>query len=376
LRKGSAKPVLLLPWADAQRAEAVCRVGNGADIPVIPARTAQKMRPKCQGEYVSSNPFAMKYVSKRNITYNHTGTSSERGIERGIKAATRRCGVSARKVSPQSGGPKIDFNYGRANSMFERNKQYKVDPDLFDRSYGFPMQDQSKSASTTMLYGIDKRLMNGRGYDDGTDLGTAWDMIKQEEVPRDIRGLPIRLMWAKMHEADPEMKPLGDKWHMSGHLDHASGAFIYTLLSGRCPIGSEPQRNDRKAWRNWLGQRVGYETAWRMSHLTSRIPGFTVRPQGESTVAPGRSTALAVSLHYRPEDSVIVSITTDKPGAASVKPATLTLTPENHATPQEVTITGVKVTEETEFKVNLVTKSKDETFDGLQDAWSYRARAE
>ena len=48
---------------------------------------------------------------------------------------------------------------------------YKVDPARFDRSYGFPMQDHSRTAAESMLYGIDKR------GNDGTDLGIAWDMI-------------------------------------------------------------------------------------------------------------------------------------------------------------------------------------------------------
>jgi hypothetical protein len=80
-----------------------------------------------------------------------------------------------------------------------------------------------------------------------------------------------------------------------------------------------------------------------------------------------------VSLYYRPTENVTVAITTDKPGAASVSTAKLTFTPENHATPQEVTITGGKVTEETKFRVGLATESEDEVFDGLRDAWSYKA---
>ena len=28
----------------------------------------------------------------------------------------------------------------------------------------------------------------------------------------------------------------------------------------------------------WLGHKTGYETAWQMSHLTTRAPGFRVLP--------------------------------------------------------------------------------------------------
>ena len=41
-------------------------------------------------------------------------------------------------------GPKEDFKYGRANSNFESRVWYKVAPNIFDRSYGVPIQDQKK----------------------------------------------------------------------------------------------------------------------------------------------------------------------------------------------------------------------------------------
>jgi len=310
------------------------------------------------------------------VTYNHTGTSSENGIKGALEPAIKRCGVGVQKTGPKEGGPKIDFNYGRANSMFEKHKQYKVAPDQFGRSYGFPMQEQSKTAAETMLYGIDKRLLDGRRYDDGTDLGIAYDMIRQGEVPKDIRCVPIRLMWAKLHDADPEMKPLRDRWHMSRYLDEASGTFMYTLLSGRCPVGKEPPKDSDDARRRWLGRKIGYETAWRMSHLTARVPGFRVLPVGNAeTVSPTSPAELTVQFQYQPTAEVAVAISIDNPNAASVEPALLTFTPGNHATPQKVTVVGKKVSAATEFRVVFATNSSDKVFDGLRDSWAYTATA-
>ena len=39
----------------------------------------------------------------------------------------------------------------------------------------------------------------------------------------------------KMVRAFPGFNPLGDNTHMSPYLNDASAAFMYTLLSGRCP---------------------------------------------------------------------------------------------------------------------------------------------
>jgi hypothetical protein len=333
-KEGGAKAILLMPPLEgaaaavtARVAQVVYRVGKDAEIPVAPAglarpaavRRSRAPAPAARGEFLAAacvyselfdraayspkpqnrilaglafktvkvnrtkkqftgsfefdNPFAMKYVTKTSITYNHTGTSSERGIEGALTAAIRRCKVSCKKVSPgKAGGAKVDFNYGRANSMFEPNKRYKVDARKFGRSYGFPMQEHSKTAAETMLYGIDKRYISGRRYDDGTDLGVAYDMIRQGEIASDIRAVPIRLMWAKLHDANPKLKPLRDRWHMSRCLDEATGTFMYTLLSGKRPVSDEPPEKGTDAYTRWLGRKIGYETAIRMSHLQSTLP--------------------------------------------------------------------------------------------------------
>jgi len=372
-RAGGVKTALLIPWGTRLTREirpmneVVCRVARGADLAVIPETIARRAAGDCEGVFKSENPFTMKYVDKRKVTYHHTGTSSERGIENGLRRAARACHVDINRSKPAD-GVKIDFNYGRANNTFEPNKRYKVQPEHYHRSYGFPMQDHSKTAAESMLLGIDRRK------DDGTDLGIALNMIKENQVRHDVRCIPIRLMWAKMRDIDPDMTPLRDRWHMSNHLDSASGAFMYTLLSGRCPINDKPDAGDTDAMRHWIGQKVGYETAWRMNHLSARVPGFQVRPDSKATdLKADSSSELQARFHYPPTSDVTVTVAVDDPSAATVSPTALTFTPENYGTAQTVTVTGKAVPEKTPLRVSFTTESEDDVYNALSDGWSYTA---
>lgn len=374
VKQGGAETVLLIPWGTritkATRAmnEVVCRVGLSADLTVIPRTVAARSARDTQGVFESQNPFSMKHVDKRKITYHHTGTSSERGIEGGLRRAAEACNIDISKAQPQD-GMKVDFNYGRANSTFEPDKRYKVKPEHYDRSYGFPMQDHSKTASETMLLGIDRRK------DDGTDLGIALDMIQDDELKHDVRSVPIRLLWAKMQDVDPQIKPLRDRWHMSNELDSATGAFMITLLSGRCPVNDKPDEADANAMRHWLGQKIGYETAWRMNHLHARVPGFRVRPLDKNAELKTDTTReLQVKFHEPPAADVTVTVSLDQPAAATATPATLTFTPDNYNTAQTVTVTAKTVNQDTPFNVRFKTESKDQVFHSLSDSWGYTAK--
>ncbi len=321
IKQSEAKILLLMPWhsddaINKNISEVVYRVGQGLGIPVAPASdtwtATQSKLAAGDAEYLASaavfsavsghaawgestthqqlakktleihkknetkadyseyyetpNPFAMKYLKQKQINFCQTGTSSEAGIRVALIDAMKRCDIIPNHVNINA--PDIDFNYGRGNSNFEANKRYKVDPKKFDRSYGFPMQEQSKSADTSMLYGIDKRYFNGRSYDDGTDLGIAYDMIRDNEVQHDVRAVPIRLLWAKLHDAKPDLKPLRDRWHMSRFLDSATGTFMLTLLTEDNPVGDEPADKDSDEWNHWMGRKIGYETAIRMGKLS------------------------------------------------------------------------------------------------------------
>jgi len=375
IKEGGAQPVIFVPSLSgdakvrSQIQEVAYRVGGAADIPVLPKKKSKSLEAKLKKVYMGPTPFSMKSEKARSLRYHHTGTSSERGIEKALGRVFTRSKISGKRSNPKDGF--IHFNYGRANSNFEKNKQYQVNPKLFGRSYGFPMQDHSGTAEVTMLYGLDKRFFDGKWYEDGTDLGISWDMVRQSEVEKDIRCLPIRLLWAKFNELAPEEKPCRDRWHMSHYLDDATATFLYTLESGRCSIGPKPDQKDEKAHLSWLAQRVGYETAWRMSSLNERVSGFTVRPDSTAeNLAIDRSTELTVSFQYPPKGEVSVQI--KSPEGSTISSDKLVFTPDNYLEPQKVTFSpGEKEAKEV-VEVVFSTTSEDQVFDDLEDVWTYR----
>ena len=205
------------------------------------------------------SPFSSCDIDEEVISYNHTGSSSERGILGGLNWVFDQ----APQTLQNGGETPINFNYGRANSNFEPNKRYQVDPSRFDFSFGFPMQDNGNRGNESMLYGLDHR---DSGTLNDTDVGVARFMIDQSETPH-ARAVPIRTLFAQLREAIPEQSAFRDAWHMHRDLDKASGAFMYTLLTGQCVVGEEPTDRDSGAWRTWTAHRIGYETAWTLMHL-------------------------------------------------------------------------------------------------------------
>ncbi|MFC1498716.1 M36 family metallopeptidase, partial [Verrucomicrobiota bacterium] len=341
---------------------------------------AEKTNSHFSGEFAFNSPFRMKNVAKRHVLFNHTGSSTENGILSSLNDVFSISKVSYMKYGAPAFWPealdRVDFNYGRGNSNFETEKKYDVYTNLYERSYGFPMQDHSYSAPVTMLYGIDKRYYVGGGYNDGTDLGIAFDMIQYNQVDLDTRDIPIRLMWAKMHDVDPAILPNGDDWHMSGFLNQAAAAYIYTLLSGRCPVDDEPETPFTSTWHNWLGRKIGYETAYRMHSLYGRVSGFQVQPSSVSLIdLPfGTDTEdLTVKFVYAPTSDVVVAVSIDNTNAAYVVTSTnLLFTPSNYSNQQVVTVEIVPGLYGSEsFDVIFTTSSDDLVYDGLVDQWNY-----
>jgi len=335
------------------------------------------------GTYTSFNPFQMKYLAKRVVNYRETGTSTE---DRLAQALDRLDDVQRISFSTSgytgTPGTRWDFNYGRGNDWWEPEKQYEVNSTIYDWVYGFPMHHyDTASAPTTMPYGIDKHFsINYSQYEDGTDLGIAYNMVRpgtrEPDWPEAVRAIPIRLMWQKMCEVSPGFNPLGDSTHMHPHLNDASAAFMYTLLSGRCPVVAEPtpQGSANPAWMQWLGHKTGYETAWQMSHLSTRAPGLRVLPSATAatTVTPTTTETMTVQFAYPPQANVTVTVSCSSPTAAIVSPKTLVFTPSNYNTPQQVKVAGIPgSTASPAFNVNFSTSSTDEIYNSLSDSWAY-----
>ncbi|MFT6333774.1 MAG: hypothetical protein ACI86M_001045 [Saprospiraceae bacterium] len=210
------------------------------------------------------SPFSSCDISDDVLNYNHTGSSSENGIKAGLNWVFDQAPESL-----QNGGTSpINFNYGRANTNFEANKRYKIDPALFDFSFGFPMQDHGNHGDVSMLYGLDRRQS---GTTNDTDLGVAQYMVDQSELPYG-RAIPIRTLFAQMKEASPSISAYRDSWHMHRDLDKAVGAFMFTSLTGNCAMGEEPSDQTSDQWRTWMAHKIGYETAWNLMYLEGAAP--------------------------------------------------------------------------------------------------------
>ncbi|MBS9463479.1 hypothetical protein KIM67_13760 [Flagellimonas sp. 389] len=175
-----------------------------------------KSKTHFSGEHSYNSPFKSGTVNESIIRYNHTGSSTENGIIGGLNWVIAKVDGTTLQ---RDGAATVNFNLGRANTNFETNKRYKIDAGKFNFSIGFPMQDGSVTGDTSMLYGIDKR---GIQSENGTDLGVALYMIRENELPT-ARAVPIRALYAQMKELNITDSAYRDNWHMSRDLDKAIG---------------------------------------------------------------------------------------------------------------------------------------------------------
>ena len=338
--------------------------------------------PQYSGIYTGINPFQMLNHSGRNVDFCETGSSTENGIKPKFQAALSRVRMSNKPVGrsyAKSKGP-IDLNYGRGNDWYEDNKDYEVNPDYYNNTIGFPMQDNHGGANwapTTMLYGIDKRYHNGSYYTDATDLGIAYNMIRpgtrEQGVPLNVRSVPVRLMWSRIYDADPSLVVTPDNNHMNGILLDAIGTYMTTILTGRCSVTDEPEKSS-STWNKWYARKVAYETAWRMSHLTTRTPGFKVLPSSVDalTISNDASEKLTVSFMFPPKKEVTVLVSSSNTSVGIVGPQKLVFTPENYNVPQSVRVKGVPgSTVDPKVNIQFTTVSEDVVYNGLTDSWRY-----
>lgn len=341
------------------------------------------------GVYTNANAFQMKHDFSRHFDFNHTGSSTEDGFQNRLQPLLTQCKVSYTKYGAPTSIPAdkrpINFNYGRGNSMFEAEKRYDGDNcnqgnNYYSRAYGFPMQDHSWSAETSMEYGMDWRWLEGGSnpyvnqFDDGTDIGIANRILLRGEVPYDVRSIPIRLMLAKARQIKPGMSIQKDTWHFSDWIDNAADAFLYALQTGRCAIDDEPANQDSTDWNEWLGRKIGYETAWQISHLTTRAPGLRVLPTSSSAsdVTPEDSQILSVKFTLAPTSEVSVAVSVDDRYSGIASPSVLTFTPANYSNEQTVTVWGETGPAGTySFNVTLTTSSDDPAYEGCHDSWDF-----
>ena len=88
---------------------------------------------------------------------------------------------------------------------------------------------------------------------------------------------------------------------------------------------------------------VGLPSATATAVVTDNdTPGITVTPTtGLTTDTKGGSANFTVHLNSQPAINVVVNLTSSKPQVGTVKPTTLTFTPQNYNIPKTATVTGV-----------------------------------
>jgi hypothetical protein len=312
------------------------------------------------------NPFSSGGVLTREVTFHHSGSSSEKGILRGLNWAFDA--ITGMSFTKSNSKKNITFNYGRANTYFEANKRYDLDSSRFQYSFGFPMQDHSQTGNSSMLYGIDKRSGDA---ENGTDLGVARKMIRDDETFI-AKAIPIRTLYAQLKELFPDFSAYSDKWHMHNDLNRASGAFLFTLLTGHSSVGEEPKDTTSSSWKSWMAKKIGYETAWTLTTLKGKAPGFRVKSPLENLITKEEGVVLQLSLTNAPEANLTVRVVSQSLGQVRTEPEFLLFTPENFSQKQSISLYSGNAEVVNELiSVDFHGESLDSSFDGWLDTWQF-----
>ena len=229
---------------------------------------------------------------------------------------------------------------------------------------------QDDFGSESMISGVDRVMYAAPLPEQETSAAN----ITASRIAAGTFFVPVRVLWSRLTTARPTIAAQPDGHHLSDAYNQGVASMMFTLLTGRCGIGSEPANAASSEWQNWYCRKTGYEIAWQYATLQERVPGLEVLPASANAtlVTPGTSTTLTVRFLYPPASDVSVAVSIDQPTAATVSPGTLTFTPQNHHIAQTVTVTGLAGTIAFEnFNVNFNTTSSDPVFSGLGDAWAY-----
>jgi hypothetical protein len=202
-------------------------------------------------------------------------------------------------------------------------------------------------------------------------LGGAlmWGHLYRYTVsPTAGRYLPISLLWMEIIKEFPNAA-----FMHSGHIGpiatRATSAFHITQLTGKCPLGPKPNPVDE----NWWATKVGYELAWTMSTLQARAPGFKAIPSASRRMTVDAQVPETMESFFvlSPQEDVTVTVSTDQPWA-TVTPQTITFTPGNYDSVQEITVTvDAGAPRGSTFNVIYETASTDDVCNALRETWEY-----
>ncbi len=317
------------------------------------------------GNYTGPTHFAAPLLKKRSFTYTDFNSSTEWGYRAGLEAVL---GVARMNWTQTFSGyqslPTTGFVYD-----FAQTRDY-LDADAAKwRVFGtFDYQDDYGAES--MIAGMDRAMYTAPLPEQETSAAN----ITAARIAAGTFFVPVRVLWARLSTEQPGIAAQPDGHHLSDQYNQGVASMMFTLLTGRCGVGSEPADPASTEWKNWYCRKTGYEIAWQYATLQERVPGFEVLPASAAatSVTPGTSTTLTVRFLYPPTGNVTVSIASDNGTAATVTPASLTFTPQNYNVAQTVTVTGLAGAAGSEnFNVTVATTSSDAVFNGLTDTWSY-----
>ncbi|TXB63858.1 T9SS type A sorting domain-containing protein [Vicingus serpentipes] len=318
------------------------------------------------GEFTFVSPFSRCTVKPNVVNFNHTGSSTENGIEAGFRWVMQ----NEQAFEENNFNRKFHLNYGRANYNWEAAKRYKIDPETYSYSFGHPMQFHSSTGINPNLYGIDHW---GSVNNNGADLSVGRYFLNIDSASNG-RVLPMRSIVAEMVDQDSTQEMYSDSWHLHPNVNAGGGSYMYTLLTGRC--GQESNDPNTSADGSYFtGVKVGYEMAWTMMHLKSKAPGFRVlKGNKQDTLIDGVSTKY-IDVHFLnpPTDSVFVNVSSSVPNVISFDNTQLIFTPQNYNTPQRVYLSpGINAGVNDTASAVFTCSSNDIFYDNFSDLWNYR----
>jgi len=319
--------------------------------------------------------YRMLHDKRRTIQFTERGSSTEQYIRE--KAASignnlmRVSTTGARASSPSTNWPKpVAWNHGRDGvfSTTEIEKSYQVNPSVWTTAFGHTYHPRVWDLSVAQGNDAGNDVMISHMF--RHDFRLDYHMRENNQLPS-ARVVPLRTLWAAYHMQYPTQRAVRDSTnHLPHELDHAAAAYMLTMFSGRTPVEVPPSTMNSTYW----GQRMGYETAWRMGNLVTRAPGFRILPSSSTklSVTPGTDETMYVNFVMKPQANVTVRIAANPESAVTITPRTLTFTPDNHATVRQVRFQGMPgASTNQNFNIEFRTESSDVVYDVLYDEWGY-----
>lgn len=344
------------------------------------------------GDFDFDNPFKFLGDKRRFIAFSEKGTSTEGRLRDRMILTLESMNISYDHASydnnytsntpedDSAGWPienemPIAFNQGRhPDFVSDGYKGYVTNPDYWQLGFAYLYHYNTIRFGDHILEESNDHYV-ARIYDElnMTDRLFGPEDLAQGRGPT-ARSVPLRALWAEIVKVYPnERFQTDNSGHLNAGLNRAASNFMYTIYSGRTPVeevSTDPNFQGREAF-DLHCQRVGYEMAWRMGRVQSRVPGFKVRPA--SATPKIRVETIQIQFLYPPQNDVTVDISISDPALAIISTSSMVFTPDNYQDIQEVTVTAIHEPAQTIelYSVDFVTTSDDVVFDGLTDSWGF-----